>query len=218
MKEHKRELTACGLWLAAFILFTAAVKLIDVRAIGPEGSEVGFAAINGLFAKWFTYNPGWYGATNFLGTLAILLGFGFAALGVYQLVTRRALKRVDSDLFVLGSFYVLMGIVYVLFEKVVVNYRPVLLEEGLEASYPSSHTVLSVFVFLSAFLQLRSRVKNELVRTFVCAACLALAAATVIGRVISGAHWISDITGGLLLSAAMVCGYCTAVAIVKDKE
>lgn len=91
----------------------------------------------------------------------------------------------------------LAELLYFLFEKVVINYRPVLIEGVLEASYPSSTTMLTPCVIPTAILQFKSRIKNVAIRKTVLTVLAIFAAFMVIGRLISGAHWLTDIIGGI---------------------
>ena len=47
MKRTKMILVGAG-FLGAFVLWTVLVGLVDIRPIGPNGSRVGFAALNGF--------------------------------------------------------------------------------------------------------------------------------------------------------------------------
>jgi undecaprenyl-diphosphatase len=96
-----------------------------------------------------------------------------------------------------------------LFEVAVVNYRPVLINGLLEASYPSSTTMLVMCVMPTAAMQLHARIKKRLLRQSVIFLIIAFTSFMVIGRLISGVHWFSDIIGGALLSAGLVLMYHT---------
>lgn len=219
MKQHTKRCAAitAGLFLI-FLLFTVAVKTIDVQAIGPNGSEVGFAALNQWFFDTFGQNILWYHITDWLGVAAILTAFGFAILGAVQLIRRKSLKKVDTSLLLLGGFYLLVIGAYVLFETVVVNYRPVILDTGLEASYPSSHTMI-VLCFMTTAVMMFRRLwpQKKTLGITASATAILIAAVTVIGRLISGVHWFTDILGGILLSAALCMLYYTALSIPKKK-
>lgn len=200
-----------------FLFFTLAVMNVDVQAIGPEGSEVGFAFINGPVHDALPYSGFFYKLTTFLGYLALLAVLGYGALGVMQLVKRRSLKKVDGQLILLGAYFVLVLACYVVFEKLPINYRPVILDEGLEASYPSSHTMLALCVFgamMVPYPQLISQEKLGYVRT---AACV-LMVVSVAGRLLSGVHWLTDIVGAVLLSAALLSCYMAALSIMAHKQ
>ena len=116
-------------------------------------------------------------------------------------------EKVDHDILVLGGFYIVVMAVYVLFEVFVVNYRPVLIQGILEASYPSSTTVLVMCVMPTAVMQLNGRIKNAALRRCAATAMTAFAAFMVIARLVSGVHWLTDIVGGALLSAGLVMMY-----------
>ncbi len=203
------------LLLVLFELYTMAVTKIDVAPIGPEGSLVGFSTINGYFAKAIGFNELLYNITDYLGYIALLVCGFFGLIGLIQLIKGKSLKKVDPDIYVLGAFYVVVILFYVIFEKVIINYRPVILEEGLEASYPSSHTMLAVCVFTTAIMQFKTRIKNPTLLTVAEVVFYIMLVVTVAGRLLSGVHWFTDIVGGLLLSSALVCLYSTLVEMVK---
>ena len=59
----------------------------------------------------------------------------------------------------------------------------------------------------TAVLQLRERVKNRTLRKGISYIITAFVAFMVIGRLVSGVHWLTDIVGGVLLSAGLVMMY-----------
>jgi undecaprenyl-diphosphatase len=206
-KENKKYLIASVCFLFAFALWTLLVKLVDVKAIGPCDSCVGFASLNSAVHKLFGVNMTLYTITDLLGLVPFVFVFGFAALGLCQWIKRRSLLKVDKSIFVLGGFYALVMIAFLAFEVLVINYRPVLIEGVLEASYPSSTTMLVTCVMPTAIMQLNSRIKKVAARRTVAAFLVAFTLFMVIGRLVSGVHWFSDIIGGLLLSAGLVLAY-----------
>lgn len=197
-------------FLAAFALWTVLVRFIDVQAIGPNGSSVGFAALNKAVHETIGVHWGLYTVTDWLGLIPIVFVLGFAILGLVQLVRRRSLFKVDCSILVLGGFYIVVMAMYLLFEEVVINYRPVLIDSNLEASYPSSTTMLALCVLPTAMMQLKSRIRHIAVRRAVLVTLGALTAFMVVGRLISGVHWLTDIIGGVLLSVGLVMLYAFA--------
>lgn len=203
----KKKLCIAIALLAAFALWTILVSLVDVRAIGPEGSSVGFAALNGTVHELTGVNWLLYTVTDWLGLVPIAVALGFAILGLAQLIGRKSLWNVDHSILALGVFYIAVMAAYVFFEIVVVNYRPTLIDGYLEASYPSSTTMLVMCVMPTAAIQLNARIKNTVFRRCAVIAIVVFTAFMVIGRLISGVHWITDIIGGTLLSAGLVTVY-----------
>ena len=199
----KRIFVGAG-FLAAFVLWTVLVSLVDIRAIGPNGSSVGFAALNGYVHERIGVNIPLYTITDWLGFVPIGVAFGFAILGLVQWIKRKSLLKVDRSLLALGGFYVVVLAAYLFFEIVIINYRPVLLGGYLEASYPSSTTMLVMCVMLTAMMQLRTRIKNRVFRWCVMISIAVFIAFMVIGRLVSGVHWLTDIIGGALISAGLV--------------
>lgn len=203
----KKKLRIAIALLVTFAIWTALVSLADVQAIGPEGSVVGFGALNGLVHKLTGVNWILYTATDWLGLVPIAVALGFAVLGLAQLISRKSLWRVDRSILALGIFYVVVIVAYLFFEAVVINYRPVLIDGRLEASYPSSTTLLVMCVMPTAAIQLNARIKNNLLRRIAITSIVAFTAFMVMGRLVSGVHWVTDIVGGALLSAGLVEGY-----------
>ena len=213
LQKHFRKAV---IMLAAFVLFTFLVRVIDVKPIGPEGSTVGFAALNGFVFRVIGQHVFFEKLTKLLGYFALLTAAGFAAVGGFQFLKRKKLSEVDNEIMILGIFYVLVLLAYVFFELVVINRRPVILdaEEGLEASYPSSHTVLVICIMATAPRQLGRLVKNDTVFFAAKILCYALIVIMVLGRLISGVHWFTDIIGGILLSAALLYIYSGAMEVL----
>lgn len=208
MKKKSRRLFFLGAsLLAAFVLWTVLVCFVDVQAIGPEGSSVGFATLNGCVHDFTGVNMSLYVITDWLGLVPIGVAFGFAVLGLVQWIKRKSILKVDRSILVLGGFYIVVMAVYVLFEMVVINYRPTLIDGYLEASYPSSTTMLVMCVMPTAMIQLRARIKNKVFSRCVMIAIAVFIVFMIIGRLVSGVHWITDIIGGALVSAAIVLMY-----------
>ena len=214
MKKENKPVFGLGIGLlAAFGLWTLAVCLIDVQPIGPDGSAVGFAALNGFLHRLTGVHWWLYALTDWLGLIPLTVAALFGLLGLCQLIRRKSIRKVDSNILVLGGFYTAVIAVFLLFEKCVLNYRPVLIEGVLEASYPSSTTLLTMCVMPTAALQLRSRIQNPGLRTALIAAIWLFTALMVLGRLISGVHWFTDIVGGALLSAGLVTLYRAAADV-----
>jgi len=192
------------LMLLCFVAFTLMIRFFDVQPIGPNGSLVGFASINTKARDAFGTNATWYAVTQYLGYFAIALAAGFAVVGLVQALKRRSLAKVDPKLYALAGVYVAVVIFYVFFELVVVNYRPVLMDGALEASYPSSHSMLATTVFGTTAVMAHYYIKNRKARNATAFICGILAGITVVGRLTSGVHWLTDIVGGVILSVFLV--------------
>ena len=212
MKKNNTKILSAALGaLAAFALWTVLLRFVDVQPIGPDGSRVGFASLNGAFHALTGVHWTLYTLTDWLGLVPIGIAFGFAVLGLVQFLRRKSLLKVDRDILLLGGFYLVVLAVYVLFETVVINYRPVLIGGKLEVSYPSSTTVLALCILPTAMMQMQTRIRREAVRRAVLGILAAFTVFMVAGRLISGVHWLSDITGGVLLSAGLVMLYAFAM-------
>ena len=199
--------------LLAFLLWTVAIQFVDVDAIGPQESSVGFATINQFVHNLTGVHMSLYTITDWLGFVPLSFVMGFALLGLIQWIKRKHILKVDYNILILGGFYIVVMAVYVLFEMLVVNYRPILINGYLEASYPSSTTMLVMCVMPTAIMQFNARIKNNVLKRFVASAIIAFVVFMVIGRIVSGVHWITNIIGGALLSAGLVLMYRSVTSL-----
>ena len=197
-------------FIAAFVIWTLLLCAVDVQAIGPRSSSVGFGTLNQFFHRLTGVNMTLYLITDWLGLVPIAFALGFAVLGFVQWIKRKSILAVDRSILALGVFYVAVIAVFVLFENMVINYRPTLIDGYLEASYPSSTTLLVTCVMPTAMIQLGERIKHKRLRAIVLLAIAAFIAFMVIGRLLSGVHWFTDIIGGALISTGLVSLYIAA--------
>lgn len=206
-RENLKNLYISLTTIIAFILWTSALYFIDVKPIGPLESSVGFATMNASFHNLTGINMTLYTITDWLGLIPIAVMLGFALLGLVQWIKRKHFRLVDYSIFVLGGFYIAVMAVYIIFEFLAVNYRPVLINGYLETSYPSSTTMLVLCIMPTAVMQFSSRLKHSIIRRCISIAISLFIVFMVVGRLISGVHWLSDIIGGMLISAALVFMY-----------
>ena len=215
MKQSKKKHLWTGIcFLLAFLLWTALIRCVDVQAVGPNRTKVGFAAFN----LWFHHLTGVhmtaYTITDWLGLVPIGICLCFGAVGVIQAIKRRSLLRVDPDIILLGLYYVLVILAYLVFEMVPINYRPILIGGALEASYPSSTTLLVLSVMPTLMFQVGRRCERKTVKRAVNIFVVLFAAFMVIGRAVSGVHWATDIAGSILLSLGLFKLYQSAVTAI----
>lgn len=205
-KKEKRLLLAGGVLLLLFCLLTVLLLTVDVRPVGPLGSEVGLAGLNAAVFSALGTSETFLEIGELLGLFALFVVGGAALFGIVSLVRVRSLRRIDRGLLLLGGFYAILLALYVLFEVAVLNYRPVMTGGVLEASYPSSHTMLAVFVFIGGWLFARRYLAGRRAADIALGAvALVFSLATALSRLLAGVHWLTDILGGLLLSGALVC-------------
>lgn len=216
-KSNRINFIVTGLFLLLFIALTVALGHVDVQPIGPNGSSVGFASLNGWVSEALGVNMLLYTITDLLGLVIILYAFCFAVLGIVQLITRKSIKRVDYSILVLGGFYLLVIVAFAFFEFYVINYRPTLIEGRLEASYPSSTTMLVMCIIPTAIMQFNRLIKTKKARIAMNTFTAALGLVSVIGRIFSGVHWITDILGGFLLSLTLVTLFYSVNKLIESK-
>ncbi len=213
------KLYLAGLFYVLFLALIVLLCLADRQPVAAGDTVVGLATVNAWFAIAAAGLSGGgimdgstalsmklYQLTEYLGYFSLLVAACFALLGFVQLLRRRSLKKVDRQILAMGGLFIVLAILYVFFEKVIINYRPIVLpgESGPEASFPSSHTMLTFTILGSVCIVLRKYVKNDGLRALLRALCVLLILAMVCGRLLCGCHWFTDILGGVLVSCAML--------------
>lgn len=212
--KRKSFLTG-GILLLGFALWTILIQTVDVQPVGVNGTSVGFAAVNTWFHRMTGVHMGIYTITDWLGLVPIAICMGFGILGLMQWIRRKSIVQVDKDILLLGGYYILVIIGYLIFEMIPINYRPILIDGAMEASYPSSTTLLVLSVMPTLLFQVNRRAKNPTARRITAAFVVLFSVFMVIGRLIAGVHWLTDIVGSVLLSAGLYILYRTTAQAME---
>ncbi|MBK6089208.1 phosphatase PAP2 family protein [Ruminococcus sp. M6(2020)] len=206
--KHRKLLTA-GIGLLLTVILIALVRLVDAAPIGAQGTSIGLSHLNQFVFDLFGVNMLWYNITDWLGVAAVLTGFVFAVTGLVQLIKRRSLLKVDREILALGGLYIVVIGLYLFFENVIINYRPIIMPDNTspEASFPSSHTMLVCVIMGSAAMLINRYIRNKPLNRILRAVCYVIIGVTVVGRLIAGVHWFTDILGGILISVTLLSLY-----------
>ncbi|MBQ4559336.1 MAG: phosphatase PAP2 family protein [Tyzzerella sp.] len=214
MKGNGKKLLFLGsTFIVAFVIWTLLIQKVDVQPLGVKGTDIGFATINGWFHKLTGVHMEIYHLTDWLGLVPIFICMIFGCVGFVQLIKRRGLLKVDYDIIFLGIYYLIVIGGYLIFEMSPINYRPILIEGALEASYPSSTTLLVLCVMPTLDEQMNRRMEHATVKRFIKVFVICFSIFMVLGRLISGVHWLADIVGSLMLSAGLFCIYKAVVLL-----
>lgn len=202
------------------VVFTVLVKIVDVGFVSSTGSLVGFSSVNIPFSQKFGFNPIFYKVSEVLGYLVFLVIAVFAFIGFYQLIKRKSLMKVDKDLYALAITYVFTFALYIFFDKVlVINLRPIIMagESIAEPSFPSSHTLLAVSVLGTAMSEC-GKIRKKSFRVSLVIVLAILMGATVLSRLFSGVHWVTDIIAGILWGEVMMTLYQLFSTLLAKEE
>lgn len=216
-RKGLKSLLFGALFFIGFIIWTVLIQIVDVQPAGQNGTDIGFATINCYFHKLTGVHMVIYTITDLLELVPIFICLIFAGIGLVQLIQRKNLFKVDSDILALGIYYIIVIFGYLLFEMIPINYRPILIDGFMEASYPSSTTLLVLSVMPTLWFQAKRRMKNEILLKYVCAFSALFSIFMVIGRTVAGVHWLTDIMGSILLSTGLFLLYRAIVLLIDEK-
>ncbi len=217
-KSKKKSLLMGSISLAMFAVWTVLILTVDVQPLGQNGTSIGFATFNCWFHHFTGVNMAIYTITDWMGLVPVVICLIFAGIGLVQLIKRRSIFRVDADIMILGVYFVIVFLAYAIFEIIPINYRPILIEGRMEASYPSSTTLLVLSVMPALVEQIKRRLSGIRVKQIITIAAIAFSVFMVTGRLISGVHWFTDIVGGELLSAGLYMLYKAAVMLALKER
>ncbi len=207
-KKQKIWLILSFVLFTIFVGFTLMVALVDV-------DQVGLSHLNQFVWQKLGRNVIWEHITDWLGYLVILLVLGIVAWQIVQAFRRKNLMRIDQNLLVFDVVCAILVAFYAFFEFVVINYRPELVDGVAKASYPSSHVMLFATIIPLLIWQVWHYFKTKPWRIVLTVLMILVAVLGVIGRLLSGVHWFTDILAGLIISGCMGCLYQTFVMVNK---
>ena len=219
MKNNGTRILTIGvILLFLFALWTALIQTVDVQPVGQNETDIGFAGLNVWFHEATGVHMNIYIITDWLGLVPIFICMIFGGVGLIQVISRRSLLKVDADIILLGGYYILVIFGYLIFEMVPVNYRPILIEGRMEASYPSSTTLLVMSVMPTLVFQTYRRIDNKGIRYSIYVFTVLFTAYMVIGRTVAGVHWLTDILGSVMLSSGLYMIYHGSVQFIECKS
>lgn len=217
MNNKKRNFLISGILLLIAITFTILVKVVDVKQIGVNNSSIGFATLNQFIFETTGVNMIWYHITDWLGLIPVFMAIVYAFIGLIQFIKRRSIFKVDKEIILLGLYYIIVIALYVFFEKVIINYRPILMNGFLEASYPSSHTLMTICICGSSIL-INKKLFNNKITKVINYLSIIIITIIVVGRLISGVHWFTDIIGGILISSGLLMTFYSLLSIINKEN
>ena len=218
--KNKGKILMSAISAALTVLLIILLRFVDVREIGPKGTSIGLSHLNQFFFNSTGVNMVWYDITDWLGLTAVATAFIFAVVGLVQFIKRKSFIKVDKEILALGGLYLFVIGIYLLFENMIVNYRPVIMpgSDFPGASFPSSHTMIVCIIMGSAMMVMKKYIKKKALQKILTALCCAIIAVTIIGRLISGVHWFTDIIGGILISVSLLTAFSLIINRGEDKK
>ena len=204
--------------LVAFIVFTIIVATVDRSPIGPNDTVVGLSSLNGKVFNSLGTSKVWSRMTDALAIFAICVAGVFAVYGLVEWIKVKKLKNLDYKIWLLGLFYILVAIVYVIFQLIVINYRPTMFDEIPEVSYPSTHTMVVISIMGTAMVILPHIIKNKPIVFSLDILAMLVMYFMAFGRLMAGVHWLTDILGGIILGSFMIMLYLSMVQFIEYKK
>ncbi len=203
---------------AAFCVLTVLLVSVDVRPAGESGAPVGLATLNEAVFEAVGQNETALAVSEITGLCMIAAVGAFGVLGLVQIIRCKGILRADKELYFMACGLITLAAAYVLFEIFVINYRPVLDQGELAASYPSSHSMLAVAVAGMGMAYIVRRVKSNALAYTLYGLLNVAAVVTVCCRLLGGVHWLTDIVGGVLVGLVITFGYLSACAMLPARE
>ena len=218
MSKSKKLFLTTTILAVLSTLFTIIIAFVDKENIGPNASNVGLSHFNEFFKNLIGQNELSYTISKVFGLLIFGIVLAYFIVAIIQIINRKSIKKVDKKIWILGIFYIILALIYFAFELLKINYRPVLVDGELEPSYPSSHTLFAIFICVTAIYTNNKLITNKKIKLISNTIVSLVGIITIIGRVLSGVHWITDVMGGLLISTTLALAYITLITYLSEKD
>ena len=216
MSEMKKGLCITIISFTLFIVLFILLKTVDVK-------EVGLYGLNHTY--YHEYNK----VLDIISDVIfyIVLAFNIFLIGfvIYKMVKKK--EKIDYKFLVYVLVLSLGIIIWLLFDYVFkINNRPNIIDGKVEASFPSTHVLLTTYIMLSSpyiFLKMDGKKglenQNKLgFEEIITIIFMAIMLVMVILRLYSGMHWLTDCVAGLLLGIFLFGIYYLIISIIKSKE
>lgn len=218
MSKSKKLFLTTTILAVLSTLFTIIIAFVDKGNIGPNASDVGLSHFNKFFKNLIGQNELFYTISKVFGLLIFGIVLAYFIVAIIQIIKRKSIRKVDKKIWILGIFYIILALIYFAFELLKINYRPVLVDGKLEPSYPSSHTLFAIFICVTAIYTNNKLITNKKINLISNTIVSLVGIITIIGRVLSGVHWITDVMGGLLISTTLALAYITLITYLSEKD
>lgn len=205
MKKSTKTL----IWGLSAVVLTMAVGMIDVKVVSGTGAEVGFATLNQAIWDFFGVNETWDGMTDILMWIMVITAVVAGGWGLMRWAKdEKDSARIGKGVVGFAGAGALMVAVHWFFDNIwVVNYRPVLVDGMKAVSFPSAHTLVAVVLGISTAMMLCQLVKNRTARVVINTLLPTLMVWIMVGRIMAGAHWVTDVAGSLCYGMTIVSAY-----------
>lgn len=224
MKKSSKGFLISAILFVVTIIFSIGAAKCDVAEVGINSVKVGYSSMNDAFYNFIGgaegFHKSFYSISEALGYLSFLFIAGFALLGAYQLYKRKSIKKVNPSIIVMGVMFVFVLVLYVAFDKLGLNLRPLIMpgEASLEPSFPSSHAMLACVIHGAGILEIDEVMFPCIGRTILKIVMAAMMLVIVFCRLFSGAHWLSDIIAGVLISGVVVSLFYAIKTLIREKR
>jgi len=195
MKKYFNLYFVLGLSFLFIFILTIILLNFDKAVIATNGYEVGMSHVNNLVK--YEYKSWADKISDVLFYLTFIVPLLAVALGIYQLVKEKSLKKVDLVIIIFGVFLILAIIVWLLFDHAIkINIRPT---HEIKGSFPSTHVFLTTFFVLTCHGYLCYKYDNKLIKYLSLIIAIVIIIIMTIFRVIAGVHYITDVFGGVVI-------------------
>lgn len=188
-----------GIMLIIILVFIVLLKKVNVGTNGDK--NIGLSKINLAIYNSLGTNKIMDIISTIILAMAGALALFFVVIGIIEVVKRKKLEMLDNSIKALALVYVITGWIYLIFDYIlVINYRPTAECISSSPSFPSTHTMLILMIFLTGITVLEGLIKNKklLYSVEICFGLLGILA--IVTRMLSGKHWFTDIIAGILFA------------------
>lgn len=204
-KQGKKWFLAALILTAVFVVLTITVKYVDQKNIGSQ--VIGWATINLWWRDIIGVRNFWQIASHIFAAITLIILVMFLVWQAIALLRRKSFRTMPRHWWFFDLTLIALALCYIVFQIMVINFRPLLIDGVAELSYPSSHVLLLATLWPVFILTLSREVKSRPWLRVASVIGIIVMTVGIIARLLSGYHWFTDIIGGIMLGAVLTCWY-----------